>query len=207
MRLRALGHLAVGGLIVAAAAVPLTSKTAHAETCVPLGGTPGATIHVGDESVTVPSTSGIAVCVEPAGLPGIPWVSTDGCGSPCASVIVTGGSGGDGYVAVRYTVEGSPQEVRVPIPGGGGGTEVCYAGVGAPARADCFVRIDIHPGGTPSPIPTLPPVSPEPLPTIDPTPTIEPICTRPTGCIPEDFDPIAFVQWVCSQIHEALACF
>ncbi len=212
MRLRVLGRLLVAGVIVAAAAVPLTA--ARAETCVPLpGGSPGATIHVGDEEVTVPAISGISVCVESPGLPGIPWVSTEGCGSPCASVVVTGGSSTDGYVVVKYSADGAPQEVRAPIPGlGGGGGEVCYAGVGVPARADCFVRIDLRDVPTPPPTPTVPPVSPEPLPTVspEPLPTIEPICTsRPRLCVPPDgeIDVIQFVKDVCNSIHPALVCW
>jgi hypothetical protein len=123
------------------------------------------TIEAGGQQVRVPSISAINVCTEPAGLPGIPWVSTSGCGSPCASVIITSGSGSSGYVVVRYTSDGAPQEVKVPIPGTGGGSEVCLAGVGAPARADCLVKISVDNLPTPPPTPTVPPI-----PTVPPVP-------------------------------------
>jgi hypothetical protein len=141
------------------------------------------TIEAGGQQVRVPSISAINVCTEPAGLPGIPWVSTSGCGSPCASVIITSGSGSSGYVVVRYTSDGAPQEVKVPIPGTGGGSEVCLAGVGAPARADCLVKISVDNLPTPPPTPTVPPVSPEPLPTLPPTPDPDPFCVGRV-CVP-----------------------
>lgn len=178
MSSRIVGRLAVAGAIVAAAAVPLTA--AQAETCTPLPGTsPGATIEVGDQDVRVPSISGIAVCTDEAGLPGIPWVSTAGCGAPCASVIVTSGSGDPGYVVVRYTVDGVAQELRTDVPGAGGGAEVCYAGVGMPARSDCFVKVHLD---------NVPLVSPSPTPTPAPTSTPRPVClNRPVICV----DPIS----------------
>jgi hypothetical protein len=202
MRLRVLGNLAVAGVIVAAAAVPLTAGTALAETCVDLPGTTGATIEVAGQEVRVPSTSGVAVCVEPGGLPGIPRIESDGTST---SVVLDGGSSTSGYVLVRYALDGDARELRVPIPGGGGGSDTCLASVGAPARADCLVKVSVDDIPTPPPTPTLPPVSPEPLPTVPPLP--DDICTRPTGCVPPVLDdPVGFVQWVCTKIHPALVC-
>lgn len=168
MRLRVLGHVAVTAAIAAAAAVPLTAGTAQAESCVTLPGTTGATIEVGSQQIRVPSTSGVGVCLEPGGLPGIPRVETVGTAT---SVILAGGSSTSGYVAVRYTLDGNPSEWRVPIPGGGGGSDTCLASVGTPARSDCLVKVSVDQ------LPTVPPVSPEPLPTVspEPLPTIEPI--------------------------------
>ncbi|MDQ4025325.1 MAG: hypothetical protein M3217_07530 [Actinomycetota bacterium] len=210
MRLRVLGHLAVTGAIAAAVAVPLTAGTAQAESCVTLPGTTGATIEAGGQTIRVPATSGVAVCVEPGGLPGLPRVET---GGTATSVILGAGSSSSGYVAVRYTLDGNSNEISVPIPGGGGGSERCLASVGSPARWDCDVKVSVDELPTLPPTPTLPPVSPEPLPTLppiqdplcndmyciqpidpwcnqwyclsDPPPIIEPICLRrPPICIP-----------------------
>ncbi|MDQ3915926.1 MAG: hypothetical protein M3323_11480 [Actinomycetota bacterium] len=169
-----LGNLAVLGVIAAAAAVPLTAGTAQAESCVTLPGTTGATIEAAGQKVRVPSTSGVGACVEPGGLPGLPRVDS---GGTATSVVLGAGSSASGYVVVRYTLDGSPSEVRVPIPGGGGGSETCLASVGAPARADCLVKVSVDEIPTLPPTPTLPPVSPEPLPTVspEPLPTVPPI--------------------------------
>lgn len=195
MSLRALGRLAIGGMVLVAAALPMSP--ARADTCVPLPGTsPGATIEVGSEQVRVPSISGIHVCVQLPGLPGIPWVSTEGCGSPCASVVVTSGSSATGYVVVGYTTDGVPQQVAVPIPGTGGGAETCLAGVGAPARSDCFVKVSLD---------NLPPVPP--LPTV----SRPPICVGNTNvCVDvsgDPNDPVGWVRQICNSMQPAfLAC-
>lgn len=210
MRLRVLGNLAAAAVIAAAAAVPLTAGTALAETCVDLPGTPGATIEVGSQQVRVPATSGVGVCIEPGGLPGLPRIETD---ATSTSVVLGGGSSTSGYVLVRYTLDADYRELRVPIPGGGGGSDTCLASVGTPARAGCLVKVSVDDLQTLPPPPTLPPVSPEPLPTVspEPLPTVPPIldeiCTRPTGCVPPPLeDPVYFVEWLCSKIHPAFAC-
>ncbi len=188
--------IAVPVLLAVVGAVLAGATAARAESCVELPPTTGATITVAGQEIRVPATSGVAACVELGGLPGLPRVDSD---SGATSIVLEGGSGASGYVAVRYTLDGSPNEIRVPIPGGGGGSERCLASVGEFPRTDCLVKVKID--DIPDPgeiIPTLPPVSPEPLPTVSP----EPICTRPTGCLPPD-DP---VMWVCNRFPELLSC-
>ncbi len=199
MRLRVLGHLAVTAAIAAAVAVPLTAGTAQAESCVTLPGTTGATIEAGGQQIRVPATSGVGVCLEPGGLPGLPRVDT---GGTATSVVLGAGSSTSGYVAVRYTLDGNPNELRVPIPGGGGGAETCLASVGAPARSDCLVKVSVDE------LPTVPPVSPEPLPTVspEPLPTLppidDPICND-TYCIQLLDDPWCN-QWYCINRPEPI---
>ncbi|MDQ3915925.1 MAG: hypothetical protein M3323_11475 [Actinomycetota bacterium] len=192
--------IAVPVLLAVVGAVLAAATAARAETCVELPGTTGATIIVAGQEIRVPSTSGVAVCVEPGGLPGLPRVDSS---SSATTIVLEGGSGASGYVAVRYTLDGSPNQISVPIPGGGGGSERCLASVGEWPRTDCLASVKIDDIPDPGPLPTLPPVSPEPLPTVSP----EPICTKPTGCVPGDpIDPIALVQWVCGRFPELLAC-
>lgn len=125
--------------VVGCVAMP---ATARAEDCVPLPGSTGATLEVAGRQVRVPAVNGIAVCVQSgAGLPGLPRVEQT---STARSVVLSsGGSGSEGYIAVRYAVEGSPGELQVPLPGGGDGSETCVASVGSPARADCIVKLSL----------------------------------------------------------------
>ena len=168
----------------------LIASPAHAETCVPLPPTTGATLEVAGQEVRIPSTSGVAVCVEPGGLPGLPRVHQ---GPTSIDVVVGAGSGGAGYVAVRYTVDGSATEHRVPIPGTGPGSEVCAASVGTDTRDDCLAKLttddditDIIP--TVPPTPTLPPTpTVPPTPTLPPTPTVPPTPTLPPTPEPDPF--------------------
>ncbi|MDQ4125082.1 MAG: hypothetical protein M3134_05715 [Actinomycetota bacterium] len=123
---------------------------AHAETCTDLpGGTTGATIEAGGQTVRVPAISRLQLCSQGGGaIGGIPVLSTEPsgeCWSPCYSLILTGSSGGgDGYVMLRYYADDQPGQIGVPIPGGGPSTERCLVGVGAPkARADCEVKVSL----------------------------------------------------------------
>lgn len=176
----------------------IVAGPASAESCVTLPGTTGATIEIAGEEIRVPATSGVAVCVEPGGLPGFPRVDS---GGGVISVVVGGGSSTAGYVAVRYTLDGASNEQRVPIPGTGNPGEICAASIGEPARADCLVKVsiddipDIPPVPTVPPVPSIPPiptvpplptVSPEPLPTIPPveTPPPDPFCPARNVCVP-----------------------
>lgn len=210
----------VGALITAVVGANFVlAGPARAETCVPLPPTTGITIEVAGQEVRVPSTSGVAVCVEPGGLPGLPRVdhgptSTD-------VILVGGGSGAGGYVVVRYTLDGAPGEHRVSIPGTGPGSDLCAASIGVATRADCLAKVTfdddilddiptLPPTPTVPPVPTIPPlptvppvptVSPEPLPTVspEPLPTVspEPIClSRPPLCVPPggEIDPVALVE-------------
>lgn len=199
---------------------------ASAESCATLPSTTGATIEIAGQKVRVPSTSGVAVCVEPGGLPGFPRVDS---GNGVVSIVVGSGSSTSGYVAVRYTLDGAPNEQRVPIPGTGNSGEICAASVGEPARADCLVKVsiddipDIPPVPTVPPIPTLPPiptvpplptVSPEPLPTVPPveTPPPDEFCLTPSVCVlyggsivQEPYDAVReFVRNLDDEIYEFL---
>lgn len=191
---------------VAAAAVAgnmLFASPAHAESCISLPATTGITIEVAGEEVRVPSTSGVAVCVELGGLPGLPRVDQGATSTDV--IIVGGGSGSGGYVAVRYTLDGASTEHRAPIPGTGPGSDICAASVGIDTRDDCLAKVtfddDIIPTLPPTPtmppvptippIPTVPPlptVSPEPLPTVSPeplpTPEPDPYCPLIDICVP-----------------------
>ncbi|MDQ4025326.1 MAG: hypothetical protein M3217_07535 [Actinomycetota bacterium] len=179
--------VAVAGGVLAAA------TAAKAETCVTLPGTTGATIEVAGRQVRVPATSGVAACVEPGGLPGLPRIDS---GGGTTSIVLGAGSNASGYVAVRYALDGSPNEIRVPIPGAGNPSEICLASVGEIARPDCLVKVsidDIPPIPTPPPTPTVPPV-----PTVPPTPTIRPLpdpWCNDIYCINEPPDP-----W-CNDIY------
>lgn len=163
------------GLVVAVAAIAglmVLPGTAQAQSCVPVPlSTTGITIEGAGREVRVPSVSGVAVCYDIPGTTGIPWVQTEPGGG--VSVLITGSSGGDGSVSLRYTADGVPSEIGVPLPGSGGGGETCLVGVGFPARSDCAFKIS--PDN--DPIPTLPPVTPPPTPTVEPEPipTIPPI--------------------------------
>ena len=159
---RVVTRLAVAGGVLAALIVP---NTAQAESCTPLPvNTTGVTVEVAGKSVRVPSISGVAVCTQSAGLVGLPTVSTaagNGCLEACVSVLLRGGSDADGYVSVRYSLDGVPADVRVPLPGtGSGGSDTCLVGIGAPtARADCLAKVsldDIPPPPTAPPIPSDP---------------------------------------------------
>jgi hypothetical protein len=193
--MRVLGHLAATAAIAAAVAVPLTAGTAQAESCVTLPGTTGATIEALGQQIRVPATSGVGVCVEPGGLPGLPRVDTSGTAT---SVVLGAGSSASGYVAVRYTLDGNANEVRAPIPGGGGGSETCLASVGAPARADCLVKVSVDQIPTLPPTPTLPPVSPEPLPTLPPIEPIDDVWCNQYYCI--NRPPILDDPW-CNDMY------
>ncbi|MDQ3915924.1 MAG: hypothetical protein M3323_11470 [Actinomycetota bacterium] len=187
----------LGGILAGATA-------AKAETCVSLPPTTGATIEAAGQKVRVPATSGVAACVEPGGLPGLPRVDS---GGGTVSIVLGAGSTASGYVVVRYTLDGSPNQISVPIPGGGGGSETCLASVGEIARPDCLVKVSIDdipdPPPTPSPsIPPIPPVSPEP------------ICFSFGLCIPPSSgdikdlindlrDPVGYLCW---KLQEILVC-
>lgn len=165
----------VPGLVVAVAAIAglmVLPGTAQAQSCVPVPvTTTGVTIEGGGEEIRVPAVSGVAVCYDLPGTPGIPWVETEPGGG--VSVVITGSSGGEGYVSLRYTTDGAPNELRVPLLGTDGSAETCLVGVGFPARSDCAFKIS--PDN--DPVPTLPPVTPPPTPTVEPEPlpTIPPI--------------------------------
>ena len=187
---RAVARLVVAGGVLAALIVP---STAQAESCTPVPvNTTGITVEVAGEKVRVPAISGVAICTENSGLPGLPAVSTapgDGCLEACVSVLLRGGSADDGYVAVRYSLDGSPAAVSIPLPGAGsGGTDTCVLGIGAPsARADCLAKVSLDDAPTAPPTPTLPPT-----PTAPPTPTVEPIdplCNE-HYCIKDPPDPL-----------------
>lgn len=167
-----LGTMLVVGAVAASTVAP---TAARAETCVTLPGTTGATVTVGDQDVRVPSTSGVAACIQQGGLPGIPRVDSAG---GAVSIVLGGGSSTAGYVAVRYTLDGNADELRVPIPGGGSGGEICLASVGENVRADCLVKVAVDDLPTPPPVPTTPPI-----PTAPPLPEEDPFCHRST-CIP-----------------------
>ncbi|HEX2195829.1 MAG TPA: hypothetical protein VHJ76_02795 [Actinomycetota bacterium] len=173
MRVRSLIQAGVAGAVVTAAFS--LGGAARAESCVTLPGTTGATIEVGGQEIRVPATSGVAACIEPGGLPGLPRVDT---GGGTVSIVLGAGSSTDGYVAVRYTLDGNSDEIRVPIPGGGGGSETCLASVGEVVREDCLVEVSVDDIPTPPPTPTVPPP-----PTLPPTPEPDPFCHRST-CIP-----------------------
>ncbi len=177
--------LATALVLAAVAGVIAAPGTARAETCVPVPvSTIGVTIEVGDEDIRVPAISGVAVCAEIPGTPGIPWVNLEPNGG--VSVVITAGSSNPGWVVLKYSTDGAPQELRVAIPGTGGGTETCLVGVGFPARADCTVKISPDPLVTPSPLPTVPPVpTVPPLPTVPPVPTLPPIPTPPPTPTPD----------------------
>ena len=206
MRVRRLIQVGVVGAVVAAAFA--YGGPARAESCVTLPGTTGATIEVGGQEIRVPATSGVAACVEPGGLPGLPRVDTAG---GTVSIVLGAGSSTDGYVAVRYTLDGNADEIRVPIPGGGGGSETCLASVGEIARPDCLVKVSVDDIPTPPPTPTVPP-----LPTLPPTPEPDPFCHRST-CVPyggsilqEPYDSVQalvaeIVDAVRNEVGEALA--
>jgi hypothetical protein len=171
----------------------IIASPAHAETCLTLPATTGVTIELAGQEVRVPSTSGVAVCVEPGGLPGLPRVNQ---GSTSTDVVLGGGSGSGGYVSVRYTIDGASTDHRAPIPGTGPGNDVCVASVGTDTRDDCLAKVtfdddDIIPTLPPTPtVPPVPTVSPGPLPTLPPTPTVPPVPTVPPlptlPPIPED---------------------
>lgn len=176
----------VFGLAVAAACVAgavVFPSTAQAQSCVPLPvSSTGITIEGAGEEVRVPSVSGVAVCYVLPGTTGIPWVQTEPGGG--VSVLITGSSSGSGYVSLRYTTDGSANELKAPVPGTGGGSETCLVGVGFPARSDCAFKVspDNDPVPTLPPIPTTPPV-----PTKPPTPTVPPVpddvCATATICL------------------------
>lgn len=193
----------IAGLLAAAAVgtTLLVASPAHAESCVTLPPITGVTLEVAGQEVRVPATSGVAVCVEPGGLPGLPRIDQGPTSTDV--ILVGGGSGTAGYVAVRYTLDGSATEHRVPIPGTGPGSDVCAASVGTDTRDDCLVKAtfddDVIPTLPPTPtvppvpsippIPTVPPlptVSPEPLPTVPPveTPSPDPFCPVRNACLP-----------------------
>ncbi|HEV2757810.1 MAG TPA: hypothetical protein VG318_18780 [Actinomycetota bacterium] len=187
-----LGVAVLGALLAGATA-------AQAENCVGLPGTTGATIEAGGQEIRVPATSGVAACIQTPGLPGLPRVDS---GGGTVSIVLGAGSGTSGYVVVRYTLDGVYDEVRVPIPGGGGGTETCLASVGEIVRPDCLVKVSIDDIPDPGPVPTVPPtptlrplptVSPKPLPTIGPID--DPWCNQ-WYCIQDPPDPWCN-QWYC----------
>ncbi|HEX2058211.1 MAG TPA: hypothetical protein VHI71_07565 [Actinomycetota bacterium] len=156
MRNRALRVIAV----VSMAAVSLSVPTAaRAESCTGLpGSTTGATLEAGGQTVRIPALSGLQLCTQGGGpIGGLPALSTEpsgNCVDPCYSLILTGSpGGGDGYVVLRYYADDQPQQVGVPIPGGGPSTERCLVGVGSPeARSDCEVKLSIDRVPTPRPI-------------------------------------------------------
>lgn len=170
------------GLAVAVAAIAglmVLPGTAQAQSCVPIPlSTTGITIEGAGREVRVPSVSGVAVCYDAPSTTGIPWVETEPDGG--VSVIVTGSSGSDGSVSLRYTADGDSNELAVPLPGAGGSGETCLVGVGFPARSDCAFKISPDD----DPIPTLPPVSPPPVPTRPPLPTVPPLPTIEPEPIP-----------------------
>ncbi|HEX2293904.1 MAG TPA: hypothetical protein VHN37_01195 [Actinomycetota bacterium] len=193
----------IAGLLAAAVVggTLLVAGPAHAESCVSLPSTTGVTIEVAGQEVRVPATSGVAVCIELGGLPGLPRV--DQRSTSTDVILVGGGSGGAGYVAVRYTIDGAATEHRAPIPGTGPGSDVCAVSVGLDTRDDCLVKVtfddevipSLPPTPTVPPVPTLPPiptvpplptVSPEPLPTVPPveTPPPDPFCPARDVCVP-----------------------
>lgn len=158
---------------VVGAATFLVASPALAETCLPLPPTTGATLEVVGQDIRIPATSGVAVCVEPGGLPGTPRVDSD---AGATSLVVSGGSNTPGHVLVRYSIDGVPAEQRVPIPGTGPGTETCIASVGEAPRDDCLLfelTIDDVPTIPPTPT-TGPPPTVSPVPTVPPLPTPEP---------------------------------
>ena len=186
----AMKRRSIAGLLAAAivGTTLLVASPARAESCLTLPATTGITIEVAGQEVRVPSTSGVAVCIELGGLPGLPRVDQ---GGSTDVILVGGGSGSAGYVAVRYTVDGAATEHRAPIPGTGPGSDICLASIGTDTRDDCLAKVTfddeiiptLPPTPTVPPIPTIPPiptvpplptVSPEPLPTVPPLPTPEP---------------------------------
>lgn len=178
----------IAGLLAAACAgtTLLVASPARAESCLTLPSTTGVTLEVAGQEVRIPATSGVAVCVEPGGLPGLPRVDQGGASTDV--ILVGGGSGTSGYVAVRYTLDGAPTEHRVPIPGTGPGSDICLASIGTDTRDDCLVKATfdddiiptIPPTPTVPPTPTLPPIpTAPPLPTLPPTPTVPPVPTVP----------------------------
>ncbi|HYP21991.1 MAG TPA: hypothetical protein VEV43_00285 [Actinomycetota bacterium] len=185
------------GLAVAAAAVAgltVLPSAAQAQSCTPVPlSTTGITIEGAGREVRVPSVSGVAVCYDVPSTTGIPWVETEPGGG--FSVLITGSSGSDGSVSLRYTADGSSEEIEVPLPGSGGNGETCLVGVGFPARDDCAFKISPDndpvptlPPVSPPPVPTAPPVPPRPpLPTAPPVPTVPPIpddvCGNPRTCL------------------------
>ena len=138
MRVRALSRVGVAGAVAVAAFG--FAGPARAESCVTLPGTTGATLEVADQEVRVPATSGVAACVEPGGLPGLPRVDTAG---GTVSIVLGAGSSAEGYVAVRYALDGAADEIRVPIPGLGSDSETCLASVGEIVREDCLVKLTV----------------------------------------------------------------
>lgn len=182
----AVAVLAVAGLV----ALP---GAAQAQSCTPVPvSSTGITIEAAGREVRVPSVTGVAVCADTPGTPGIPWVETEPGGG--VSVLLTGSSGGEGSVSLRYSADGVPNEIRVPIPGTDGSSETCLVGVGFPARDDCLFKVS--PDN--DPIPTLPPVDPSipPIPTVEPTtlPTVPPVpedpCVQPRLCVSDVFEII-----------------
>ena len=163
--------------VVAAAAVAgvlVLPNAARAQSCTPVPvSTTGITIEGAGREVRVPAVSGVAVCVDTPGTPGLPWVQTEPGGG--FSVLLRGSAGGDGHVTLTYSLDGAPNSITVPIPGTDGSSETCLVGVGFPARDDCAFKIS--PDN--NPIPTVPPVSPPPIPTVPPIPTAAPLPTRP----------------------------
>lgn len=175
--------LGVAVAVAAVAGLVVLPGTAQAQSCTPVPvSTTGITIEGAGREVRVPSVSGVAVCLDSPGTPGLPWVQTEPGGG--VSVLLRGSSGGDGSVSLRYTADGIPNEIRVPIPGTNGSGETCLVGVGFPARDDCAFKIspDNDPIPTAPPTPTVPPVpTSPPLPTVPPVP--EDVCPTVKICL------------------------
>ena len=210
----------IAGLLAAGAVATtlLVASPARAESCLTLPPTSGVTIEVAGQKVRVPATSGVAVCLELGGLPGLPRVDQGPTSTDL--ILVGGGSGTAGYVAVRYTLDGTATEHRTPIPGTGPGSDVCAASVGIDTRDDCVVKVTfdddiiptIPPTPTVPPVPTVPPiptvpplptVSPEPLPTVSPeplpTPEPDPYCMFGTVCVPYGGSVLAEVEHLIGE--------
>jgi hypothetical protein len=169
MRKRVLRVMAIGAVVAASLAAP---SAARAETCTPLpGGTSGATIEAGGQTIRIPTIWGLQLCTERPGAPGVvrvDYAPTDSCVNSCYSIIVGGDDAGSGYVAIRYISDGTPGDITIPLsPGGTGQPERCIVGIGSPAaRPDCDVKVSLDnaPPGPPfcindSPI-CIPPETP-----------------------------------------------
>jgi hypothetical protein len=186
-------------------------NAAQAQSCTPVPlSTTGITIEGAGHEVRVPSVSGVAVCLDSPGTPGIPWVQTEPGGG--VSVLIRGSAGGDGSVSLRYTADGVPNEISVPLPGTGGSAETCLVGVGFPARSDCAFKIspDSNPVPTVPPIPTAPPIpTVPPLPTASPVPTLPPVdnvCVNPRLCVSHLPDIIVgLIEQVIARVQQILS--
>lgn len=209
--------VAKGLLLAVVAGLFVLPKAAEAQSCTPIPvSTTGLTIEAAGQTVRVPSLSGLQVCTAGSGLPGIPWVSTstgNGCYSSCVNVLITGGSSTNGYIELRYVVDGSSRSITVPVPGGGGGSETCLVGVGAPARSDCLAKVSIDSPPTIPPIPTTGPLpTMGPVPTVGPLPTVEPVwtpepdphCVRPGVCLPWGGSVFLFLRELGQAIGDTI---